>query len=424
MPRFFPFTKALLISIIMLSLSTMTGLATTIEVIATVDGVPITSHELNERRNMLVKTTGLTLTAENEAQINRDVLQMLIDDQIKISEGTKFLGNQMQMVEQSADQLIDQTFSQYGENPDDILRELNIPRTIIRHKFKADILWSSIINNRFEGQFANARAEAETERNQLEQNLSEPHINLDEIVLLPEPGRNYAATINLANQMVAAMRKGADFSRIAQQYSASGSAQTGGNIGWILVKSLDQDLAEAIMSLQLGDISDPLDRDGAILIYRLSGKRDNGMADPMETQISLVRLLYPLNTDDDATRLEAAAQIKRDTKDIASCNDLEKLHVAYGSDLVFHLGILPLYSLAPDLRDMIAPLDKGIISDVVAYKEGIAAFMVCDKKAPQLELPDLDTLELNVKNRYFSLLSARYLNQLRREAVIDIRKSY
>ncbi|MGB2304246.1 MAG: hypothetical protein ACPH6D_06595, partial [Candidatus Puniceispirillales bacterium] len=128
--------------------------------------------------------------------------------------------------------------------------------------------------------------------------------------------------------------------------------------------------------------------------------------------------------DDDATRLEAAAQIKRDTKDIASCHDLENLHVAYGSDLVFHLGILPLYSLAPDLRDMIAPLDKGIISDVVAYKEGIAAFMVCDKKAPQLELPDLDTLELNVKNRYFSLLSTRYLNQLRREAVIDIRKSY
>ncbi len=175
MPRFFPFTKALLISIIMLSLSTMTGLATTIEVIATVDGVPITSHELNERRNMLVQTTGLTLTAENEAQINRDVLQMLIDDQIKISEGTKLLGNQMQMVEQSADQLIDQTFSQYGGNPDDVLRELNIPRTIIRHKFKADILWSSIINNRFEGQFANARAEAEIERNQLEQNLRAAH---------------------------------------------------------------------------------------------------------------------------------------------------------------------------------------------------------------------------------------------------------
>jgi hypothetical protein len=54
----------------------------------------------------------------------------------------------------------------------------------------------------------------------------------------------------------------------------------------------------------------------------------------------------------------------------------------------------------------------------------MAAFMVCDKQAPQINLPDLDALELNVKNRYFSVLSSRYLNQLRREAVIDIRKSF
>jgi peptidyl-prolyl cis-trans isomerase SurA len=85
---------------------------------------------------------------------------------------------------------------------------------------------------------------------------------------------------------------------------------------------------------------------------------------------------------------------------------------------------LPLYSLAPELRDMVAPLDKGEMSEVIAYKEGMAAFMVCDKQAPQINLPDLDALELNVKNRYFSVLSSRYLNQLRREAVIDIRKSF
>jgi hypothetical protein len=73
---------------------------------------------------------------------------------------------------------------------------------------------------------------------------------------------------------------------------------------------------------------------------------------------------------------------------------------------------------------MVAPLDKGEMSEVIAYKEGMAAFMVCDKQAPQINLPDLDALELNVKNRYFSVLSSRYLNQLRREAVIDIRKSF
>jgi hypothetical protein len=54
--------------------------AANIEVIATVDGIPITNHDLEQRRNMLIKTTGIRLTAENENQINRDVLQMLIDD--------------------------------------------------------------------------------------------------------------------------------------------------------------------------------------------------------------------------------------------------------------------------------------------------------------------------------------------------------
>ena len=424
MPRILPLSRAFFISIVMLMLSSISSFATLIEVVATVDGVPITSHELNERRNMLIKTTGLTMTSENTAQINRDVLQMLIDDQIKISAGSKVLGSQMQIVEDNADNLINRTFSQNGENPNDVLRELNIPREIIRHKFKADILWASIINNRFEGQFANARAEAEIELSQLEQNLNEPHINLDEIVLLPEPGRNYAATINLANQMVNAIRQGADFNRIAQQYSASGSAQSGGNIGWILVDNLDPELAQTIMPLQPGDITDPIDRDGAILIYRLSGKRENGMADPMETQIALTRLLYPLAANDDATRLEAAAKIKRNTTDITTCDELENLHLSYGSGLAFNLGILPLYSLAPELRDMVAPLDKGEMSEVIAYKEGMAAFMVCDKQAPQINLPDLDALELNVKNRYFSVLSSRYLNQLRREAVIDIRKSF
>ena len=146
MPRILPLSRAFFISIVMLMLSSISSFATLIEVVATVDGVPITSHELNERRNMLIKTTGLTMTSENTAQINRDVLQMLIDDQIKISAGSKVLGSQMQIVEDNADNLINQTFSQNGENPNDVLRELNIPREIIRHKFKADILWASIIN--------------------------------------------------------------------------------------------------------------------------------------------------------------------------------------------------------------------------------------------------------------------------------------
>src|SRR6056300_689714 len=72
--------------------------AANIEVIATVDGIPITNHDLEQRHNMLIKTTGIRLTAENQNQINRDVLQMLIDDTIKISEGTAMLQDRIDAV--------------------------------------------------------------------------------------------------------------------------------------------------------------------------------------------------------------------------------------------------------------------------------------------------------------------------------------
>jgi len=398
--------------------------ATNIEVIATVDGVPITNHDLEQRRNMLIKTTGLRLTAENEDQINRDVLQMLIDDTIKISEGSAVLSGRIDAVDQGADRLINDTFSQNNENPDDVLASLGIPREVIHKKFKADILWASIINNRFQGQFANAEAEAEVELERLKQNLEEPHINLDEIVLLPEPNRNYAATITLATQMVSAIRKGADFGRIAQQYSAAGSASNGGNIGWVLESRIEPDIQAILTSLKPGDVSDPIDREGAIIIYRIKGRRDSGHASPLEAEIILTRLFYPMTTSDEASRLEAAAKLTRDTDTIATCQDLEALNKSYGAELPFLLGAMPLYSLAPNLRDLIAPLDAGMKTGPVSFNEGMAIFMVCDKSFPSTDLPSIQALTQTIQNRYFSILSQRYLNQLRREAVVDIRKNF
>jgi peptidyl-prolyl cis-trans isomerase SurA len=349
---------------------------------------------------------------------------MLIDDTIKISEGTVILSGNMSAINQGADRLINSTFAQNNENPDDVLASLDIPREVIHKKFKADIIWASIINNRFQGQFANAEAEAEIELERLKQNLQEPHINLDEIVLLPEPNRNYAATINLASQMVNAIRKGADFGRIAQQYSAAGSASNGGNIGWVLESRIESDFRDILTSLKPGDITDPIDRDGAIIIYRVKGRRDSGHASPLEAEVILTRLLYPMTTIDEASRLEVAAKLTRETEAITTCQDLEVLNNTYGAGLPFMLGRMPLYNLAPNLRDLIAPLEAGMKTGPVAFNEGMAIFMVCDKSVPNTDLPSLETLTKTIQNRYFSILSQRHLNQLRREALVDIRKNF
>ena len=64
--------------------------ANSISVVAVVDGTPISSIDFIERRNFLIKTTGITYDESNREQIDSDVLQMLVDDIIKTKEGMSF----------------------------------------------------------------------------------------------------------------------------------------------------------------------------------------------------------------------------------------------------------------------------------------------------------------------------------------------
>ena len=399
------------------------GGAVTISVLATVNGKPITSHDLAERRNMLIKTTGLRLTDSNRQQIDRDVLQMLIDDAIKIAEGERLFADRLPDVDRSAHDLINRTFSQNGQNPDEVLAQLEIPRHVIHTKFKADVLWASVIRSRFSTQFANAQAEAEAELEQMSEDIDKPHIRLSEIVLAPEPSRDVDQTLTLAREIVRTVNDGADFGRIAQQFSISGSAQNGGDLGWLPIDRIDNATLANVQDIDPGDVAPPIDRDGTIYIYRVTGKRDKGYANPTEAVVSLARVLMPVASSADADRLEAAAQVSRDTSGISSCQELSQLHDQYASGMPFALGTAPLYELAPPLRRLVTPLEAGQISRPMNFSEGIAAFMVCEKTASDEDLPSLDELTLATQNNYFSVLSARYLNQLRRNAVIEVRAS-
>ena len=105
-------------------------MAKSISVVATVDGTPISNIDFEERRNFLIKTTGITYNDENREQIDSDVLQMLVDDIIKINEGSSFGSGFEATARQRAIELVNQSFSQNGENPDDVLKALGISRDV------------------------------------------------------------------------------------------------------------------------------------------------------------------------------------------------------------------------------------------------------------------------------------------------------
>ena len=395
--------------------------ATSIKVIAVVNGKPITNIDFEKRRNFLIKTTGINDTAERSQQIDSDVLQMLIDDIIKTEEGLRLGSGAESAALERAKALVDRSFSQHGEEADVVMSRLGIDRAFAEQKYLTDVLWISTVQSRFFQEFSNIKNEAEAELERIRTNALKPQVDLDEIVLVPEPNRNFNDTLETARQMVDAIRNGADFGRIAQQYSVSGSSQNGGDIGWVVIENLPDNIRSIVENLPLGSIADPVQIDGSVVIYRLNGKRENGTGAAIETEVLLGRLVLPEQAIDATSSETATSKMIADTADIRSCEQMQALHERYASGIEFLFGAFKMRDLAPQLQQILLPLDKNEMSEPISDAEGLSIFMVCDKRLLGLDLPTFEEVERSIGNRHFSVLSARYLSQLRRRAIIEYR---
>ena len=393
--------------------------ANSITVLAVVDGFPISSIDFEQRRNFLVKTTGIEINAENSEQINRDVLQMLIDDVIKTREGLSFGSGFEVSARQRAKELVRASFSRNGEDPEQVMQQLGIDPEVAEAKFLADVLWASTVQARFSKQFSNTRQEAEQELERIKKNIQKPHMNLDEIVLVPGPNRDYSTTKKLAAQIYDALTKGADFGRIAQQYSSAGSGREGGSLGWVLAERLPEKISTILLKAPAASIIKPIDNNGTIIIYRVNSQRINGNTDVMETEIVLSRLVYELDLTDAAAVKAGQDKINAELKSVKTCADIEAMHEKYGSKQQSKLGQFKLGEFAPQLRQVLVGLGTNERTDAIAFSEGLVAFMVCERMVPSLILPELDEIETSIRNRHYSALSARLLSRLRKKAIIN-----
>jgi peptidyl-prolyl cis-trans isomerase SurA len=81
-----------------------------------------------------------------------------------------------------------------------------------------------------------------------------------------------------------------------------------------------------------------------------------------------------------------------------------------------NLGDMPA-----NFRSTVAALAIGEASAPVRTAQGIHVFMVCDRIVPEIDVPDRRSIENNIGQTRLSMLARRYLRDLRRDAVIELR---
>ena len=385
----------------------------------TVNGSPITTIDLENRTRLLALLSGFDLTEENRAQLEADALEMLTDEMLKLQAGTELPPAVQSRARGAARQLLDQALGKAGQPAADILAARDIPLAAALEKFRADILWVSVLQAKFPRQFENLDQLAEQERARLKENLAEPQFNLAEIVLVPTQTRGPAATRDLAQQITAALERGADFAGIARQYSVAGSSREGGRLGWLPISNLPPAFVGQLAQAGDGAVIGPLQHDGGLFILRRLGYRAEGFLDSGRQQLVLARLMVTVPDGSDETVLgQASTQLASQAAAAETCPDMDQIAQQASGRPAGRLTIA-IEELDTGLRAVLEDLQPGQKTTVLRMGSDLSVIMLCSRTMPKDNLPALDELKRAELDKLYSILNSRYLMRLRRAAVIE-----
>lgn len=101
----------------------------------------------------------------------------------------------------------------------------------------------------------------------------EPEYLAADIFLSFDAAGGEAAALRLVDEIARQLSGGARFSAVAQQYSNSASATTGGDLGWVRTGQIDPTLLSALETLEPGRVSPPIRTVSGLHLLLLREKR-------------------------------------------------------------------------------------------------------------------------------------------------------
>ena len=224
--------------------------------------------------------------------------------------------------------------------------------------------------------------------------------------------------VNGARQLVQQMVQGAPFMAVARQFSAAPSAARGGDAGWVVQGSVQPALQQAMETLDVGQLSNPIPVDGGVYIIYMRDKR-SGAATSL---VQMKQVMVELPETAGETEVASATQRLEALRAGLTCdNILERARAEQGL-LGADLGESDVANLLPQFQQVARSADVGSVSSVVRSPLGVHLLAVCGRRLGGPEAPSAQQVESRLQNQNFAMLGRRYLRDLRADALIEIKQ--
>jgi len=245
-------------------------------------------------------------------------------------------------------------------------------------------------------------------------------VDLSHILIIPKPGEQATRAFEgkVRQAMAALQEKKLSFATIAKRHSMDKrSASEGGDLGWVVKEDLFPEIREQIQKLRVGQVSDPIQSRAGIHFVRMMEKQGERM------RLAHI-LLFPEPTEADIARAKRTANGLR-TRATTGGEDFAKVAQTYSDDEETKgkggsLGLVPVeaFSRYPEIKDELATMAEGEISDVMRTETGFHVFKM-HKRLP-MQQPTFET----VKPQLREYIMGKKMQELYENWMKELKKKY
>ena len=393
-------------------------------VAAIVNDEIVSTYDLAQRVRLLIATSGVQPTEQTLPQFEREALISLIDERLQMQELHR-VEKEQKFTIVADDAEVNEEIEGYAKQTKmtgaqfvAALAQQGIGADTFRQQIRAQISWQKWIRGRYGSRLRIGEDQIKAMEQKMTAEASKPQYQVSEVFIDANRVGGMATAQQGAQQLVGQLQQGAPFAAVARQFSASSTAAAGGEAGWIGPGEMPAEVDAALEQLRPGQLSGPIQvKDGVYIIY-LKDKRSGAGAN----LVSLKQVAVALPPQPAAGDVEAA-RVKLETLrvQIKGCENIEAAAKGVPGVVAGDLGEAEVSDLAPQFRDAALALKVGEVSKPIQTTVGMHLVAVCGRRAstgPQL---NHDQIENRLYGQQLSMISRRYMRDLRTSATIETR---
>ena len=392
-----------------------------ITIAAIVNDEPITVMDLKDRMQLIIISSNLPNDLETRKNLNGQVLQSLINEKLQSQEAAK-LG--IRVTTQETDnniKFIENNNNMKNGTLIDTLYENGVPRSALPIRVKANIILEKLLQQVIRPKVKINQNEVNNEYNNYLSNEGKHEYKFSEITFNYNSLSENTDTILIAKQIRKKIIEENNFEIIAQRINENGTGKFKKDMNWKLKNNINIKNYDAIKGLKINDVSELILSNTGVSIIKIDDKRKILIPDVSSSveDISFISFDLPINKNKTDSLLK---EIATQTININTCKEMSEKTKTIGNKKGKYIGKILLKNLPEYFTSELKKIGINKPSKPILAEDGIYVVMICERNTKlNQEFALKEMIKSNISSRSINILKERYLLDLNRKALIDVR---